>query len=308
VALRNYVLAHDDDSSRRNPNVLTVDLTHSNLRQRHAEIRFDAGTATFGDVAATVYRKTGTPPADQYLQAFVDDRLVFEGSVASDDVFEKTTLLSIGFRPLGRQKQRIYCTDLNPHSSSSNGQYEDTSLVKKFELTDEQYDALPKSVRRCKKEELLQEQQKLQQQLEEQYDKESVGHCLAGRRCEVRPGGRRGRVAWIGRLDRPSGNADSKDEGEDGRGNNKKKKASESKSLPPPGWWVGIELDEPVGQNDGDFGGCKYFEVDTPKTGCFARGPNVSVASADDENQYPVRDLFDEDDDDSDDDDDDDEL
>jgi tubulin-folding cofactor B len=34
----------------------------------------------------------------------------------------------------------VHCIDIDPHSSSSGGAYEDTSLVEKYRMTDDEYD------------------------------------------------------------------------------------------------------------------------------------------------------------------------
>ena len=38
------------------------------------------------------------------------------------------------------QGSAVHCVDVDPHSASAGGGYEDTSLVEKFRLTDEAYD------------------------------------------------------------------------------------------------------------------------------------------------------------------------
>jgi tubulin-specific chaperone B len=54
-----------------------------------------------------------------------------------------------------------------------------------------------------------------------------------GSRCEVQPGGKRGIVAYVGNTQAPG---------------------------LPRGWWVGVRFDEPVGKNDGSFGGIRFFD------------------------------------------------
>jgi tubulin-folding cofactor B len=83
------------------------------------------------------------------------------------------------------------------------------------------------------------------------YDAETVKGIHVGSRCEVTPGGRRGRVAFVGVVPELSGpNADS--------------------------FWVGVVFDEPVGKGNGCAKGTKYFDC-VDKFGGFIRPCNVAV-------------------------------
>lgn len=56
------------------------------------------------------------------------------------------------------------------------------------------------------------------------------------------------------------------------------------------GFWVGIQLDEPMGDTDGTVKGKKYFEAaGGKKYGMFARPKDIRVGD------YPALDNFDED-------------
>jgi tubulin-folding cofactor B len=298
IALRNFVTAQDHVTSS---NVLKIDLTHSNLKQRHLEIRFDKN-ATLYDLRRRFYLATGTPHSDQDLEIFINECLYQEVPAA---LFPEDHLIPIQslLPPLDftHTSLRVHCCDRNPVSISARGALENTNLVEKFVLTEEQYEKRSNTLRSwCKQQQAqnpkfnLQVYAKQQQALaqakmcykrglplpegfvvedgqvkfleqdeedpEEVYNEASIQHALVvGARCQVTPGERRGRVAWTGRLDQK------------------------------PGYWIGIVLDEPMGNNNGSLESVQYFECQD-KHGCFVRGPNAQVGD------FPERDIFDEED------------
>jgi len=82
-----------------------------------------------------------------------------------------------------------------------------------------------------------------------------------GMRCQVNPGERRGKVAFVGHVPELGGG----------------------------GYWVGVIFDEPVGKTDGTtIGGKRYFDAKGSKFGGFLRGTKVTVGN------FPVRDIMDE--------------
>ena len=86
----------------------------------------------------------------------------------------------------------------------------------------------------------------------------SVEGSEVGMRCEVQPGGRRGVVAYCGKVEEIANDE---------------------------GYWVGIRFDEPVGKTDGMVGNKRYFQASSGFGG-FVRGKNVQVGD------YPERDIF----------------
>ncbi|PKI32591.1 hypothetical protein CRG98_046988 [Punica granatum] len=80
-----------------------------------------------------------------------------------------------------------------------------------------------------------------------------------GDRCEVEPGAKRGVVKFVGQAE----------------------------SLAP-GFWVGVQYDEPLGKHDGMVKGTRYFEC-PPLHGAMVRPDKVKVGD------YPEHDIFEED-------------
>lgn len=79
-------------------------------------------------------------------------------------------------------------------------------------------------------------------------------------RCEIVIGQRRGEVRFVGKVPELA-----------------------------PGFWVGIQLDEPTGDSDGTVKGKKYFEVQGGKKfGLFLRPKDIKVGD------FPPQNDFDE--------------
>lgn len=108
-ALRHYITANDDNQyDSLHKSTLMVDMTHSNLKQRHIEIRMDLCTK-IADLRDVIKRKTGTGPGYQLLQFILGGKVLFEV-------------------PPGREEDRmlgyfglehgvtIHCVDLDPNS------------------------------------------------------------------------------------------------------------------------------------------------------------------------------------------------
>ena len=53
------------------------------------------------------------------------------------------------------------------------------------------------------------------------------------------------------------------------------------------GWWVGVEYDEPMGKNDGEVNGHRYFQCRN-NHGAFLRPDKVTVGD------FPEEDLMDD--------------
>jgi Ubiquitin-like domain len=176
LALKRFITAKDNSNpytdGRLQINTLLIDLTYSNLKQRHIEQRFDRHD-TIAHVKQQIYLKTGTPPPFQRLQLRCGGQLVQEipadaddppisnmdhyklgyffgthdsGNLANDDYNNDNCNNQHQVWPLLSQLQ-IHCTDINPRSVSRGGQLEDTTLVPKYRMSEEDYEKRPGTLR-----------------------------------------------------------------------------------------------------------------------------------------------------------------
>lgn len=257
LALRNYVTAQDHkhayaagkNKAGTDSSYLLLDLSHSNLEQRHVEIRFERDEHLLENIQQRIYQKTGTSPSNQQL-------VVYQGNESLGPLQAENA------QSLLRSGMRIHCIDDNPFSISRGGALENTELVKKFELSEEQYNSRPKTLRAWARAQQVENPDFTLGQVQT-YNKASVSHCVVGERCQVEPGKRRGVVMWTGMFE----NGDHT-------------------------YFVGVHLDEPSGLNDGTHKGKRYFQTTGPGYGCFARGQNVACGP-----EYGVRDIMDSDED-----------
>lgn len=304
LALRKYVTAQDETQySSVHESTVVFDLTHSNLKQRHIEIRF-AKSDLLSSLRTRIHQKTGTSPQYQHLQVYESNMLIAEIPPETSNDYK------LGYFGLLHHGMRVHCLDLNPLSESRNGGYEDTSLVEKYVMTEQDYDRRTNTLRswgRQQKEQdpnfslrqhaaqhralvEAQRQHKLGLPLPDGFVLDSTGQVVKdepdiettttttpnpttddgpesvqgieiGQRCQVEPGQRRGRVAFVGEIAQLSGG----------------------------GYWVGVVFDEPVGQGDGTVKGVCYFDA-APKYAGILRGKKVQVGD------FPERDLFDSED------------
>jgi len=187
----------------------------------------------------------------------------------------------------------IHITDLDPHSLSANGGLEDVSLVKKYEISEEDYNKREDNFRKWKTDkkaadptwsiakEIKTNQDKKKMAADPNFvpepyvakeaitdddhlEKEAQA-MKVGDRCEVTQpgmGGKRGVVQYVGKIPQIAA-----------------------------GWWIGVQYDEPVGKNDGTVKGKRYFEC-PPKYGGFLRPDKLAVGD------YPELDIFDDSDED----------
>mmetsp|Transcript_30596 Transcript_30596/g.90697 ORF Transcript_30596/g.90697 Transcript_30596/m.90697 type:complete len:274 (+) Transcript_30596:177-998(+) len=167
----------------------------------------------------------------------------------------------------------IHIVDTDPTSASAGGWLEDTALVEKYKMSDEDYGNREESYRRFKAKKLAEDPEwTLEKEMcikrgvpynppapkvtDPDHLKDVAEKISVGQRCKVEPGDRRGEVCYVGRVE----------------------------GLPP-GYWVGLRYDEPLGKNDGAVKGKRYFDAPAGY-GAFVRPDKVEVG------EFPPIDEF----------------
>lgn len=274
-AVAGWVTQKDSDQWKLLPEgMVAVNVTHSNLKQKMLELRFDLHQ-TIREVKARLHLHHGTPSDSQRLT--LRDGGMDLCAMDNDDKM-------LGFYSV-QSGMEIHVRDVDPHSISRGGGLENTDLIQKYRMSEEAYDKRKGTVREWIKEQRAADptwqppKPNAQAQMANaatqrnaNKDKtvgasdipaaEDAAHIHVGDRCEVQPGARRGTVAFVGDVVALA-----------------------------EGPWVGVNLDEPLGKHDGSIHGAKFFEAPQGH-GTFARPKNVTVGD------YPDECLLDSDDDD----------
>jgi len=205
---------------------------------------------TIGQLKAKLEPMTGIPPLSQKLTLRIGQQ-----NMPIEAIDEENTQL--GSFPLAPYAE-IHVTDTRPPGLRPN--FTDASLVPKYEMPPSEYEQKTDSVLAWKKAKKLgrfdpdapsHEQAKLLA-----YEAEIKSRGIeVGKRCRV--GGddqRRGEVKYVGDVEEIPGGA---------------------------GKWIGVQLDEPVGKNDGSIKGKRYWgtaaEEGGAKYGVFVRPERVEV-------------------------------
>ena len=130
-ALRSFVTAMDGQEYTNVPaGIVCLLITHSNLKLQMLDIRLDLHS-TIGELRHKVYQHTGTKPDAMELLVLRSD-----GSVYSRLDNDERML---GFYSV-ENGMRLHVVDKDPFSLSKGGGLEDISLVKKYEISDKDYD------------------------------------------------------------------------------------------------------------------------------------------------------------------------
>ncbi|KAF9591639.1 hypothetical protein IFM89_005220 [Coptis chinensis] len=221
-------------------------VTHSNLKTFSADVRFSL-QAPVESIKDKLWKKTGTSVDSMCLELY-------------DDAGAKVSDLSDNLKPLGfyspHDGYRVHIIDLDPSSVTSGGWLEDTSLVEKYSISEEAYDKLGGTFRKFKEKMASQNPSVLENKIPDKYVEDLCANIKVGDRCEVDPGEKRGVVRYVGEAETIA-----------------------------PGFWVGVQYDEPMGKHDGLVKGKRYFECPSLH-GAMVRPDKIKVGD------YPERDLF----------------
>eukprot|EP00268_Persea_americana_P043385 TRINITY_DN4360_c0_g1_i2.p1 TRINITY_DN4360_c0_g1~~TRINITY_DN4360_c0_g1_i2.p1 ORF type:complete len:243 (+),score=48.27 TRINITY_DN4360_c0_g1_i2:154-882(+) len=226
-----------------------LSVTHSNLKNFASDIRFSL-QMTVESIKEKLWKKCGTS-VDSMLLELYDDT-----GVKVCDMNDNLRLLGF-FSP--QDGYRLHIIDLDPASVTSGGWLEDTSLVEKYTISEEAYNNLDGTYRKFKEKLVSQNPSLRENKITDDFMEDLCTNIKVGDRCEVEPGGKRGVVMFVGRAETAS-----------------------------PGFWVGIQYDEPLGKHDGMVKGKRYFDC-PPLHGVLIRPDKVKVGD------YPERDPFEED-------------
>lgn len=233
----------DDDGK-----AIRINATHSHTKTVLAEQRFFLSTKIY-EVKSHLCKKYGTLPEYMKLKLLKpnhdplflidDDKTLADYNVGDYDT--------------------IHVIDSNPNSLLVQNDFDDVSTVKKYEISEEDYDKREESVRKFRKK--LQQDPDYQKMITENkgntYEEEAEKIELNAR-CLLGDGVRRGKVAYVGLV--PYFGY---------------------------GFFVGIILDEPCGDSNGTIKSKKYFECGD-KFGIFVRPDYVKTGD------FPPEVLFDE--------------
>ncbi|KAJ1897385.1 hypothetical protein LPJ66_003402 [Kickxella alabastrina] len=199
----------------------------------------------------------GIPSVDQRITLLRGTALICEISNADDPS------RMLGFYPV-EDYMVLNVVNTNP-SIAARLNFNDESQVEKFVMDDDEYDKRNDTVRAFKRRHNMGRfaDGKSAMSIDEEDEfKEDAAKIAVGSRCEVAMAAgdleRRGIVRFVG------------------------------KTSFRPGFWVGIEYDEPVGKNDGSMDGVVYFKC-AAEHGSFVRPDKVATGD------FPEEDLFESD-------------
>ncbi len=222
--------------------IIKVDLTHSILSMRIPEVRLSRNDPVI-DVKMHLEKRFGTGAGSMKL-------------VLKNPNGENIVVMSEDYQTIGNygadNEFIIHCIDENPNSILK--ELEDLSQIEKYVMSDEDYDKLSVNVRKFKKqlkknnpELFLKKEIKNLLVIDPDHQKDLAENIKKEMRCELQLEKHRGEVKYVGKVP---------DLGD--------------------GYFVGIALDEPFGNTDGQINGVQFFEC-LPKYGVFRRPSEINV-------------------------------
>jgi len=237
---------------------VSINVSHSNLNQTWPEIRMDLHT-TIAALKDRLYRHGGTASGFQKL-------ILRRGG-------EDVRVLSDDSRMLGfygvQSGDWIHIVDLDPYSFSRDGGLENVDLVKKYEMSEKDYEKRENSLRAYKRKMREKDpnwtffpENRKQESSQPPATANDVEGIKIGDRCIVAPGDRRGTVQWIGQGKKPVSSREPEPaDGVEGLA---------------AGYFVGVALDEPLGKSSGTVKGRVLFDA-PPKYACFVKPSAITV-------------------------------
>lgn len=233
-----------------NSKVIKINATHSHIKLTLQELRFH-DTQTLNDIKESLSRKFGTLPEYMKLKLIKNNGDQRPLSEYDEDKTLKDLMIE--------DFDTIHVTDLNPNGELVQNNLDDIAAVKKYEISEDDYLKRPNNVREFRKK-LMQDpeyKKKIKESQGPSYEEEAK-LINVGDRCLLGDGTRRGEVMYVGKC---------KEMGF--------------------GFFVGVRLDEPMGDMNGAIGGKKYFECEN-NYGMMVRPNYVKVGN------YPPIDEFNE--------------
>ncbi|KZV18154.1 tubulin-folding cofactor B [Dorcoceras hygrometricum] len=214
-------------------------VTHSNMKSFSTDIRCSL-QMSIEAVKEKLWKKCGTTVDSMCLELY-------------DDSGDKVSVLGYNARPLGfyspRDGYRLHVIDLDPSSITSGGWMDDTSLVEKYKISEEAYDKLDGTYRKFK-EKLGRQHASHDTKISDCYMEDLCANIKVCDRCQVEPGEKRGVIKFVGRAETLA-----------------------------PGFWVGVQYDEPLGKHDGMVKGKRYFDCPS-LCGAMIRPDKVKVCAS----------------------------
>ncbi|KAJ2734765.1 hypothetical protein IW152_002088 [Coemansia sp. BCRC 34962] len=211
-----------------------------------SERRFQK-SLTINELKVRLEAIVGIRPSDQQLT------LMDAGSKPVCEINDDTRML--GFYPV----KDLMTLSVKNTSPSTQINFNDESQVEKYVMDDDQYDRRRDTVRAFKRRHRMGRFADGASEMSLDEDKDLALKIQVGSRCEVALSEgefrKRGTVRFVG------------------------------ETAFRPGYWVGVEYDEPMGKNDGSVDGTRYFQC-AAGHGSFVRPDKVTTGD------FPEEDLF----------------